>query len=659
MVVTLLCLLIRVISVVGQETAFSYQGRLIQDGVPAAGLYEVRVAIFDSALGTNEIALPITNAQVQITGGVFTVQLDFGAEVFNGQPRWIGFGIRSNGQLSAFTYLQPHQSILATPYAIRARALSGMVTDAQLPPNIARVDRSSLAFTGTVLFVNATGSFSGTVSGDGAGVRNIPVSAIVVPQKAIRAWGCNGVAGQIDVPANLTNVLAIAAGQVHGVALKNDGTLGAWGDNRYGQATVPSGLNSVMAIGAGGYHSMAVRSDGSIVAWGDNRHGESDAPSLNNAVAAAGGLFHGLALKRDGTVAAWGYNSQGQISVPLDLTNAVAISAGLLHSLALKADGTVVAWGFNGAGQVDVPVGLSNVVAIASGDAHNIALKADGAVVCWGGITTVPAGLTNVQNVSAGGNNNFAIRRDHTLIAWGEDACGSATVPSDLTNVFFAVSGVAHTYALYDANVPADVALLHYPNTFSGINQMTNVGNVFVGNGQGLRSISASSISSGTIPQARLPGNIARLDADQAFTGLTVFYNNVGIGTPTPAEKLHVVGNILATGTIIGSSDREKKKNFTPVDSRQILKNVVSLPITRWEYKAEPGVSHIGPMAQDFSLSFRTGADDKHITMVDADGIALAAIQGLNQMLEEKESEIRQLKIRMERLELLIESRGR
>jgi len=67
---------------------------------------------------------------------------------------------------------------------------------------------------------------------------------------------------------------------------------------------------------------------------------------------------------------------------------------------------------------------------------------------------------------------------------------------------------------------------------------------------------------------------------------------------------------------------------------------------------------HIGPMAQDFQAAFGVGADDKHIATVDADGVALAAIQGLNEILKEKESRIAALEKRPEKLERLLPRQG-
>ena len=72
------------------------------------------------------------------------------------------------------------------------------------------------------------------------------------------------------MPADLSDVTAIAAGFGYSLALKSDGTVVAWGSNARGQASVPAGLSGVTAIAAGYYHSLALKSDGTVVAWGDN-----------------------------------------------------------------------------------------------------------------------------------------------------------------------------------------------------------------------------------------------------------------------------------------------------------------------------------------------------------------------------------------------------
>jgi alpha-tubulin suppressor-like RCC1 family protein/serine/threonine protein kinase/tetratricopeptide (TPR) repeat protein len=213
----------------------------------------------------------------------------------------------------------------------------------------------------------------------------------------------------------LTNAISVSAGDRHSLALRADGTVGAWGDNTDGQASPPAGLSNVVDIAAGGAHSLALTVEGTVVGWGNDGSGQRTPPGgVSHVVAVAAGSRHSLALRADGTVAAWGDNSRGQKDVPAGLTNVVAISAGDYHSLALKADGAVVGWGAGRPGtvgpedygQATIPSGLSNVVAIAAGRYHSLALKADGTAVGWGdnyrGQTLVPAGGTNLTAIAAG-----------------------------------------------------------------------------------------------------------------------------------------------------------------------------------------------------------------------------------------------------------------
>ena len=103
-------------------------------------------------------------------------------------------------------------------------------------------------------------------------------------------------------------------------------------------------------------------------------------------------------------------------------------------------------------------------------------------------------------------------------------------------------------------------------------------------------------------------------------------------------------------------SDRALKRNIRENDGKEILSRLSQVPICRWSYKAQdPAIEHIGPMAQDFYAAFGLGEDDKHISTVDADGVALAAIQGLHKLVQEKDAKISSLESRIEALETLIE----
>ncbi len=115
------------------------------------------------------------------------------------------------------------------------------------------------------------------------------------------------------------------------------------------------------------------------------------------------------------------------------------------------------------------------------------------------------------------------------------------------------------------------------------------------------------------------------------------------------------VGAQLAAGSGAWASlsDRNAKTNIAPLDDEAILGKVAALPISRWSYKTEHGVLHVGPMAQDFYAAFGVGEDDKHITSIDEDGVALAAIKGLHAQNAELRAQQRSLRKRLAAMAVL------
>lgn len=119
----------------------------------------------------------------------------------------------------------------------------------------------------------------------------------------------------------------------------------------------------------------------------------------------------------------------------------------------------------------------------------------------------------------------------------------------------------------------------------------------------------------------------------------------------------HSAGVFLPAGGNAWSSvsDRSAKENLAPVDGRATLALLASIPIQSWNYKSQDNsIRHMGPMAQDFYAAFGLGEDDKHISTVDADGVALAAITGLYQELKERDAKIATLEARLAELELTL-----
>lgn len=122
------------------------------------------------------------------------------------------------------------------------------------------------------------------------------------------------------------------------MALLEDGTLRAWGNNSEGQTTIPPDLEPVQAIAAGSGHTVALLSNGSVRAWGWNYSGQATIPSdLESIQAIAAGENHTIALTINGVARAWGQNRQGQVSVPTDLGPVHTIGSGDSHTMALSS----------------------------------------------------------------------------------------------------------------------------------------------------------------------------------------------------------------------------------------------------------------------------------------------------------------------------------
>ncbi|MGO8926989.1 MAG: RCC1 domain-containing protein [Limisphaerales bacterium] len=269
----------------------------------------------------------------------------------------------------------------------------------------------------------------GTVFGWGSNHRGQAIG--IQSSDLFHTNGLVRVAGQ-----GLSNVTSIAAGGNFSLALRADGNVLTWGQNR-----VPAGLSNVVAIAACGFYSVALRSDGTVLSWCSTPPGQAHVPAtLSNVVAVAcggGDYERSMALRRDGTVVVWKSGIPNEEPVPAEVRDIVAIAAGGSYSLALKRDGTVFSWGSNSGGQATgvptksasdvadsssclVTIGgriLSNAVAIAAAGRYSLALKGDGTVVVWGDerfYKSVPVGLSGVVAIAAGEGFCLAITTNHT-----------------------------------------------------------------------------------------------------------------------------------------------------------------------------------------------------------------------------------------------------
>ncbi len=300
------------------------------------------------------------------------------------------------------------------------------------------------------------------VASNSSGI-TVAADSIFTYGKHVSTWGDN----YATVPPNLTNVVALAAGNSHNLALKSDGTVCAWGYNSVGQTNVPSTISNIVAIAAGRDFSLVLNSAGIVSAWGANASTQTNVPSgLSNIIAISCANSYSMTLKNDGTVKIFGLSST---NVPAGLSNIVAIAAAGSHFLALKADGTVIPWGSNGKIQTNVPSGATNIIAIAAGDVHSLALKSDGTVFVWGsnpnGQLNMPSDVSNVVAIAGGDYHSIVLKNDGTTEAWGG---GSAVASSGLSDITEIGARGQHNIALAAEQQPISVNQTNYgvPNQY-------------------------------------------------------------------------------------------------------------------------------------------------------------------------------------------------
>jgi alpha-tubulin suppressor-like RCC1 family protein len=300
---------------------------------------------------------------------------------------------------------------------------------------------------------------------------------------------------------------AISAGDIHSLAVKRNGSLWTWGGNSNGQLGYGTTTNQnmpklvsilsdgtditdIVAVAAGATHSLAMNANGGIYGWGGNLSGQlgdgttsvslDPFPVANDAISwvgtEPGGQFT-AARRSNGTLWTWGDNSSGQLgystapattqTTPAQVgsgTNWTAQAAGWNHTVALKADGTIWAWGDNSSGQLGDNTAVSRPTpaqigttqpasatndwtAVAAGDFHTLALKADGTLWAWGDNTSgqLGDGTTISRSVpvqiddgigghwiaiAAGGSHSMALQSDGTLWTWGDNSSGQLGDPT-------------------------------------------------------------------------------------------------------------------------------------------------------------------------------------------------------------------------------------
>jgi len=711
-------------------TAFTYQGRLVTSTGPASGSYELMFSLWDNQyygtlIGTNTTCSPCS---VTVTGGVFSVLLDFGP-VFQGDLRWLEIAARPTG--GSYVVL-PRQPLTPAPnalYAARADAVSGLsVTSTPLEVQGERVDQSQstggsglLSDASTIVWQSFTAGWSAglvkvnvTVSGnteagmfslyDGEGIWaggdfKVPLwsdEAALDGHQVIPGGGWPLVAGHkytfaFWYPAGAS--LAASTGDTYA-----GGTAGVMQSPNAGDLAFTNVMSSYFIpnyqLGLG----LEPDTAGTL-----SVNGPVTATTFAGTFTGNGGTLTNLrASSLTGTLA------DAQLSPNVALLNANQAFTGtnrfagpvVATNTANQINGTFTGNGVGltnltlpGLTTTSTPLEVQGERVDQSQNTGGSGLLSDGSTIVWQSFTAGWSARLAKVNVTVSGDTDagtFSLYDgegiweggDFKNPLWSDTAAldGHQVIPGSGWPL---VAGHKYTFAFwypFGASLSASAGDTYAGGT-AGVMQSPNAGDLvftnvmssyfipnyqlglglqpdtagtlsvngpvtattFTGNGAGLTSVTPAD---GSVTAAKLASDASSLS--KVSGGLMGNYSgNVGIGTNNPQYMLHVNGEAGVTALNI-TCDRNAKEQFTTVEARAVLDKVLRLPITSWQFKDQPGVRHLGPVAQDFHAAFALGRDDTHIATVDADGVGLAAIQGLNEKLEEqlkqKDAELERVK---------------
>jgi Chaperone of endosialidase len=282
--------------------------------------------------------------------------------------------------------------------------------------------------------------------------------------------------------------------------------------------------------------------------------------------------------------------------------------------------------------------GWSAYTWIGGGSWNVIERDSDWATICGGftnclargsGYSAIVGGLVNtIEGNSAHGNAN--------IIGAGQD---NRIQTNSYVSVIAAGCG-----NMIETNAGGCAILAGWGNRISKDAQSATVVN-----GHSNRAGGTNSLAGGYRAKATHNGTYVWADyneSDFASTNANQYRVRASGGVQFFSDSGATMGAFLkpGAGSFTEMSDRNAKENFQPTKPKDVLEKVAALPISTWNYKTqEDEIRHIGPMAQDFYKAFGLGGDERGITNVDAHGVAFAAIQGLYEMLREKDTQLKEL----------------
>ena len=598
-------------------TAFNYQGQLALHGVPVTGSYDLKFVLYDTVSGGSFLYPLLTNLNVGVTSGLFATTLDFGSIHFNGAATWLELSVRTNGS-GAFQTLSPRQRLYPVPNAIYA-AQADYASSAWSANNVeaSAVTSGGIATNQVVKSLNGLKDFVTLAVGPNV---TLTPSGNTLTLASSTDWHIAGnggtTAGTHFVGTTDNRPLELRANNLQTLWLQGNAAghnVVAGGPGNYVLAgmlgaTISGGKNNNFDTG-GNYSTIAGGADNQIylamysVIGGGNGNfvGGSDAATI------AGGALNRIWDSALGATVGGGTNN-----VVSSYSQYSTIAGGYNNRI---GDMTT----HDGAWAAALGGGSANFI---SSNAHYSTIGGGERNLVDGGAThaMIPGGYSNHVSGYYGLAAGRRARAEHTgAFVWADSQ--NAEFSSDRNNQFKVRSaGGVHIVAQSSGLTPAACRIESTSASGVGlfVTQTSSDANLVVAN----------------------PG------AGDLFKG---YY---GAGGGSLAFRVDNDGDVTAK-SFNPTSDRHAKENFAAVDARAVLAQVAALPISRWNFKADQTL-HLGPMAQDFHAAFGVGPDDKHIATVDADGVALAAIQGLNQKVDAKEARIKELEARLAKLERLL-----
>jgi hypothetical protein len=619
-------------------TAFTYQGQLSANGVPANGTYDFVFTLFTNSVTGDQVgSFPATG--VPVTNGIFTSTIDFGT-VFNGTAYWLGISVRTN-EAGSFTQLTPRQPITPTPNALFSAAAGTAATAS----NVANgsVTAAGIA-TATITGANiASGQVVKTLNGlqdsvtllAGSNVTITPGSqalTIAATGSGAPSWSLTGNAGT-------------AAG-INFLGTKDNEPLELWVNARRALRLEPNSAGAPNVIGGSPSNLADPGVSGATIAGG----GATNYPQV--------GAYTNRVSSDFGTIGGGGGNA-----IQSDAyyeTTGCTVGGGIGNTIQSAAFQSTISGGANNVIQrtaYNSTIGGGTGNAIQSGGYWSFigggkdnTIETNTTYSCIGGGSG--NAIQTAANFSAimGGLGNM-------ISSAGVSSIGGGEGNSIGNNVSSSTIGGGQQNGISSSAVGSTIG----GGAGNGI--QAGAGYATIPGGSGNVAGGQSSFAAGTGAYATNDGSFVWNDDSGHVLGSTNA-NSVTFrasGGYRFLSSVSMVGAWLAPGSGAWSSlsDLNAKERFQPVDSQAILGKVARLPVTTWSYKTQDStIRHIGPTAQDFKAAFGVGETDTAISTVDEGGVALAALKGLNQkleeQLEEKDTKIRTLEQRLDRIEKIV-----